>query len=258
MRQPTRALAVLPLFPVKSNHPEVRGEPNLALKTGGHARKVIPGQAVFAFVETPPFGRSAADAGLGCEPQLPLRVEGHSRHVANRPGPPAIIADLDLLPVFSVESPQPGTRSDVQDAIRRDGHLSHRHVRRPTERNRFAAFRDGEASVGASHVVGSAEVEKLPDFPPGQRRLRGQPFAIGENELRLVRGLECGVHVPPAFLKLVPLPRGKDPDCGAGRAINQRHGPSRGAILFGEAMRYLLPELLRCWLDIGGQTQVNR
>ena len=30
MRQPARALAVLPLLPIKSNHPEVRGEPNLA------------------------------------------------------------------------------------------------------------------------------------------------------------------------------------------------------------------------------------
>jgi hypothetical protein len=165
---------------------------------------------------------------------------------------------LELLPVFSVESPQPGAGSDVQDAIRRDGHLSHRQARRPTERNRFAAFRDGETSMGASHDVGRAEAEKLPDFPPGQGRLRWQPFAIGENELRIVRSLQGGVQVPPALSKLVPLPPSKDPDYAAGGAIDQCHGTRRSAILFVEALRNLLPELLRGWLDVGGQAHLKR
>src|ERR1035441_5517482 len=112
--------------------------------------------------------------------------------------------------------------------------------------------------MGASHVVGSAAAEKLPDCPPGQGRLSWQHFAVGENELRLVRGLECGVHVPSAFLKLIPSPPSKDPDCAAGCAINECHWPRGGAVLFSEALRNLLPELLRGWLDVGGQAQVNR
>jgi hypothetical protein len=59
-------------------------------------------------------------------------------------------------------------------------------------------------------------------------------------------------------LKLIPSPDAKDSDCAGGCAINQRHWPRGGAILFGEALRNLLSELLRGWLDVGGQAYVNR
>ena len=64
--------------------------------------------------------------------------------------------------------------------------------------------------------------------------------------------------MPPALLKLMPSPPSKDPDCAAGHAIDQCHWPSRGAVLIGEALRDLLPELLRGWLEVGGQAYVNR
>ena len=98
--------------------------------------------------------------------------------------------------------------------------------------------------MGASHEISPARAEDLPNFPPGNRRLRRQPFTVGKGELRVTLRLQGGVHVPPPVLKLIPLPGSEDSDRAAGGAIHHTHRASWRAVLLGEVLRDLLPELL--------------
>jgi hypothetical protein len=112
--------------------------------------------------------------------------------------------------------------------------------------------------MGASDEISCAGPQDLSHIPPGERRFCWQAFAVGITELRVGPGLQAGVRLPLAVLKLMPLSLSEDPDCAAGHAIHQCHWTCWSAILPREAPRDLLPELLWRGLEISGQACLNR
>src|SRR6185503_5017068 len=102
----------MPSASVKTDRSQVRGEPHHAVRTGGHAREIVPRQTVFALMELPAAGRAAGDSRLGREPRLTGGIEIDSEDVLRRPRASERVLHLDWLPSLSGLFEKAGVRSD--------------------------------------------------------------------------------------------------------------------------------------------------
>ena len=126
----------------------MRGEPNLIAGAGGHTRKIIPRQSVFALEKPPARPGLTHSAGFAGKPKLTFSVERDTKHLAGGPKASRSIANRQCLPVCrGCVFEQAAAGSDVQRPLGRDGNLVDPQSVRPVERKRIATRDDRVAGV---------------------------------------------------------------------------------------------------------------